>query len=88
MKRKQKKINDATCIVGDYADEQRQALKEQKESVALACVLRSIYIYRKAGADAMDIDIMIGYVMDSLGIKEFNALDEQIISDILVHKYN
>lgn len=88
MKNRKKVTKTVERVIVDYADEQKQALQEQKESVALACILRSIYIYRKAGASAVDVNVMIGFTMESFGIEVFNDLDAKIIADTLVYMFN
>lgn len=88
MKNRKNVTKTIERVIVDYADEQKAALQEQKESIALACILRCIYIYRKAGASAMDVNVMIGFAMESFGIEVFSDLDAKIIADALVYKFN
>lgn len=84
MKNMKKSVVDS--VITEYADEQKAALRDQKESVALAFILRSIYLYRKVGASASDVNDLIGYTMESYDIKEFSDLDARIIADALINK--
>lgn len=84
-KRKMKKNRKikTMSIVTDYAHEQAWQAKEQNESIALVCLIRSIHIYKHVKAPAEKYAELIHDVMDTFGIDEFTALDAEIITSAL-----